>query len=138
MVIGWAHPTPRPSRNATAAREYGAAHKGRSVNAAAATNMAETSIVGSFNLFTSSGSMPRITNAATNTVPSIVPIAEAVLLLQRCFWTTVTADPAKTAQESMPDHLFERGLIQLAICLVFLGIAQVVFTRLENKFPERL
>ncbi|MGZ8735597.1 MAG: ABC transporter permease [Nocardioides sp.] len=66
------------------------------------------------------------------------PIAEAVLLLQRCFWTTVTTDPAQTAQEHMPDHLFERGLIQLAICLVFLGIAQVVFTRLENKFPERL
>jgi ABC-2 type transport system permease protein len=66
------------------------------------------------------------------------PIAEAVLLLQRCFWTTVTADPAQTAQDHMPDHLFERGLIQLAICLVFLGIAQVVFTRLENKFPERL
>ncbi|MGZ5416502.1 MAG: ABC transporter permease [Nocardioides sp.] len=66
------------------------------------------------------------------------PIAEAVLLLQRCFWTTVTTDPAQTAQEQMPDHLFERGLIQLAICLVFLGIAQVVFTRLENKFPERL
>ncbi len=66
------------------------------------------------------------------------PIAEAVLLMQRCFWTTVTTDPAKTAQEHMPDHLFERGLIQLAICVVFLGFAQLVFTRLENKFPERL
>jgi ABC-2 type transport system permease protein len=66
------------------------------------------------------------------------PIAEAVLLMQRCFWTTVTADPAGTAAEHMPDHLFTRGLIQLAVCLVFLGFAQLVFTRLENKFPERL
>ena len=33
---------------------------------------------------------------------------------------------------------FARGLIQLAICLVFLGFAQVVFSRLEKKFPERL
>ena len=66
------------------------------------------------------------------------PIAEAVLLLQRCFWTTVTDDPAATARDHMPDHLFTRGLIQLAVCLVFLGIAQLVFTRLENKFPERL
>jgi ABC-2 type transport system permease protein len=66
------------------------------------------------------------------------PLAEAVLLIQRCFWTTVTSDPAATAAENMPDHLFTRGLIQLGVGLVFLGIAQVVFTRLENKFPERL
>jgi ABC-2 type transport system permease protein len=66
------------------------------------------------------------------------PIAEAVLLMQRCFWTTVADNPAKAAQENMPDDLFSRGFIQLGVCLVFLGIAQVVFTRLENKFPERL
>jgi ABC-2 type transport system permease protein len=66
------------------------------------------------------------------------PIAEAVLLLQRCFWVTTFDNPAKAAQENMPDDLFSRGLIQLAICLVFLVFAQLVFTRLENKFPERL
>jgi ABC-2 type transport system permease protein len=66
------------------------------------------------------------------------PLAEAVLLIQRCFWTTVTSDPAATAAENMPDHLFTRGLIQLGFALVFLGLAQLVFTRLENKFPERL
>ena len=38
----------------------------------------------------------------------------------------------------MPDHLFTRGLIQLGLALVFLGLAQLAFTRLENKFPERL
>lgn len=66
------------------------------------------------------------------------PIAEAVLLMQRCFWTTVADNPAQAAQENMPDHLFTRGFTQLAVCLVFLGIAQLAFTRLENKFPERL
>ncbi len=76
------------------------------------------------------------------------PLAEAVLLMQRCFWTGVTSDPATTASVinpdnvdaggHMPDYLFTRGLAQLAFSLVVLVIAQVVFTRLENKFPERL
>jgi ABC-2 type transport system permease protein len=66
------------------------------------------------------------------------PLAEAVLLIQRCFWVGVTEDPAQTALVHMPDHLFTRGLIQLACCLVFLLIAQMVFTKLERKFPERL
>jgi ABC-2 type transport system permease protein len=66
------------------------------------------------------------------------PIAEAVLLMQRCFWTTVTSDPAATAAENMPDHLFTRGFIQLGACLLFLVFAQMVFMRLDNKFPERL
>jgi ABC-2 type transport system permease protein len=66
------------------------------------------------------------------------PIAEGVLLLQRCFWTTVTKDPAATAAEHMPDHLFTRGFIQLGACLLFLAFAQMVFMRLDNKFPERL
>ena len=38
----------------------------------------------------------------------------------------------------MPDHLFTLGFVQLGVCLVVLGIAQLVFTRLENKFAERL
>ena len=66
------------------------------------------------------------------------PLAEAVLLMQRMFWTTSTDDPAATAAEQMPDHLFTRGLIQLAICALFLVFAQMVFAKLEKKFPERL
>jgi ABC-2 type transport system permease protein len=76
------------------------------------------------------------------------PLAEAVLLMQRCFWTGVTDNPEKTASVinlenpdlggHMPDHLFSRGLIHLGIAVVLLAIAQLVFTRLENKFPERL
>ena len=66
------------------------------------------------------------------------PLAEAVLLMQRGFWTTTTADPAATAVEHMPDHLFTRGLVHLGISLVLLVVAQLVFRRLETKFPERL
>ena len=38
----------------------------------------------------------------------------------------------------MPDDLMTRGLVVLAVCLVLLALAQVVFTRLEAKFAERL
>jgi ABC-2 type transport system permease protein len=66
------------------------------------------------------------------------PLSEAVLLLQRCFWIPTTDDPATSAITQMPDHLYTRGLIMLVISLVALFVAQVVFSRLENKFPERL
>lgn len=66
------------------------------------------------------------------------PMAEAVLLIQRCFWSQATTDPAATEAEHFPDHLFTRGLIMLGVCLVLLAVAQVVFSRLEKKFPERL
>jgi ABC-2 type transport system permease protein len=38
----------------------------------------------------------------------------------------------------MPDHLYTRGFIMLAIGMVFLLACQVLFTRLEAKFAERL
>jgi ABC-2 type transport system permease protein len=66
------------------------------------------------------------------------PLSVAVLLLQRCFWIPTTSDPASSAITQMPDHLFTRGLIMLVISLVALFVAQLVFSRLENKFPERL
>jgi ABC-2 type transport system permease protein len=66
------------------------------------------------------------------------PIAEAVLLVQRCFWSGATPDPAKTVRQDLPAHLFEIGLAQLAAGLVLLLVAQLVFSRLEGKFAERL
>ncbi len=66
------------------------------------------------------------------------PIAEGVLLMQRAFWVGTTDDPTATALEHMPDHLLTRGAIALGGSLVVLVIAQLVFTRLENKIPERL
>lgn len=66
------------------------------------------------------------------------PIAEAVLLMQRAFWVGTTSNPAATAAAHMPDHLYTRSVISLGVSLVVLGFGQVVFSRLENKIPERL
>ncbi len=61
------------------------------------------------------------------------PIADAVLLFQRAFWVGTTDEPVV-----MPDGLLTRGLIMVGVSIVILGIGQLVFSRLENKIPERL
>ena len=66
------------------------------------------------------------------------PLAEAVLLNQRAFWTGSTSDPAKTMAEHLPDNLFALGFAHLGVALVVLLVAQLVFSRVENKFAERL
>jgi ABC-2 type transport system permease protein len=66
------------------------------------------------------------------------PVTEAVLLMQRCFWVETTSDPSATIGEHMPDHLFLRGFIALAVSVAVMVAGQVVFSRLENKMPERL
>ena len=66
------------------------------------------------------------------------PVAEAVLLIQRCFWVYSTPHPAENLREGMPHDLFFRGFWMLALALLFLAFAQWVFTKLEGKFPERL
>ena len=67
------------------------------------------------------------------------PMAEAVLLIQRGFWIRhARATRTRTAAEHLPDHLFTRGLIMLAVSLVLLVLAQRIFARLEAKVPERL
>jgi ABC-2 type transport system permease protein len=79
------------------------------------------------------------------------PITEAVLLIQRGFWiTTVSDEDAVEAAETssmgfqpglhvnFPDHLMLRGLIMLGFAALFLVFAQWVFTRLDDKIPDRL
>jgi ABC-2 type transport system permease protein len=66
------------------------------------------------------------------------PVAEAVLLNQRCFWVGATNNPEKYIREDLPPHLFLIGFAQIGACLVVLLLAQLVFSRLENKFAERL
>jgi len=66
------------------------------------------------------------------------PLANAVLLLQRGFWVGTTTDPEETAATDLPDNLFTFGLISLGCCLILLAVGQLVFSRLENKIPERL
>ena len=65
------------------------------------------------------------------------PIANGVILFQELFWVP-TVGPEATYPAVMPDHLFTRGLIVLAVCLILLALAQWIFTRLEGKFAERL
>jgi ABC-2 type transport system permease protein len=66
------------------------------------------------------------------------PIAEAVLLMQRAFWVGATSDPAETIRTDLPENLWALGFAHLGAAFVLLAVAQVVFTRLENKFAERL
>jgi ABC-2 type transport system permease protein len=77
------------------------------------------------------------------------PLADAVLLMQRGFWLGTTTPcapgqvPSKTNQctdpaTAMPAHLWMDGLLCLVAALVGLLVAQLVFTKLENKIPERL
>jgi ABC-2 type transport system permease protein len=66
------------------------------------------------------------------------PVTQAVLLMQRAFWVGTTSDPATTAVEHMPDHLFTRGFAALAGSIILMVIAQLVFSKFENKMPERL
>ena len=65
------------------------------------------------------------------------PISIAVLSFQRCFWAP-TVGPKQQGYPSFPEHLLSRGLIMLAVSLVFLAICQVIFSKFEGKFAERL
>jgi ABC-2 type transport system permease protein len=65
------------------------------------------------------------------------PVTQAVLLMQRLFWYPLVEHPKKLPQEFPPD-MWPRAFITLAICGVLLWLAQKFFSRVENKFPERL
>ncbi|HWJ65977.1 MAG TPA: ABC transporter permease [Nocardioides sp.] len=71
------------------------------------------------------------------------PLADAVVLFQRAFWYPTISDAeldrmAADGQVVMPDNLITHGALSLLGCLVLLAVAQWVFSRLENKIPERL
>lgn len=66
------------------------------------------------------------------------PIADAVLLVQQAFWVGTTEDPDAVHASHIPDHLYAYGFLALGIALLLLLIAQRIFTRFENRIPERL
>lgn len=66
------------------------------------------------------------------------PVAVAVLLIQRCFWIGTTSDPAETAATNLPPNLYQLGGIMLGLSIVLLVIAQLWFSKLERRVPERL
>jgi ABC-2 type transport system permease protein len=63
------------------------------------------------------------------------PVAIATLLNQRAFWV-----PALDEDDHwvMPDHLLMHGGIMLVCCLGLVGIAQLVFSKLEYGFAEKM
>lgn len=66
------------------------------------------------------------------------PMAECVLLIQRCFWTGGTSDPDATVAVHLPADLWPRGLVMFGISAVLIVLAQLWFTRFERRVPERL
>ncbi len=64
------------------------------------------------------------------------PIADAVMLFQQAFWIpTIAADQQANR---LPDNLYMLGLTMIGVSLVILLIAQLVFSALEKKIPERI
>lgn len=72
------------------------------------------------------------------------PIADAVMLFQHAFWLPTLSDQDRNFDakgqplDRLPDHLFILGFAMIGVSLVVLLIAQLVFSRLEKKIPERI
>ena len=65
------------------------------------------------------------------------PVANSVILFQQLFWVP-TVGPDAPYPAIQPDHLMSRGFVILFVCLLWLAVAQLVFTKFEAKFAERL
>lgn len=61
------------------------------------------------------------------------PLASGVSLFQRAFWFPTTGGGFE-----FPPHLFARGLATLAGVTLLVGVAQLVFSRLEKRFAQEL
>jgi ABC-2 type transport system permease protein len=68
------------------------------------------------------------------------PVANAVMLSQQALWLPTVDDitgPDRAAL-ALPEDLYLRGLVLVALGLLFVAFAQKVFTRLEASFAEQL
>jgi ABC-2 type transport system permease protein len=66
------------------------------------------------------------------------PIADAVLLFQQAFWVGTTKNPTLTEANHLPENLWAFSGLAVVVGVILLVIGQMVFSRLENKIPERL
>jgi ABC-2 type transport system permease protein len=66
------------------------------------------------------------------------PLANAVLLMQRAFWVGTTEHPAKTTATELPSNLWTMSAATFVFAVALLVVGQLVFSKLENKIPERL
>ena len=64
------------------------------------------------------------------------PVAIAVLLNQRAFWVPALDSDEKVG--TMPPDLLLHGGIMLVVCLGLVGVAQLVFSKLEHGFAEKM
>jgi ABC-2 type transport system permease protein len=66
------------------------------------------------------------------------PLAPAVLLMQRAVWLPTFESADQIGYPDLPHHYWLLGWLTLAACVVFLGVCQLIFIRLENRIAERL
>jgi len=66
------------------------------------------------------------------------PLCIAVLLNNRAFWIPASDNPKQAADVELPPTLWERGIVALLVGLLFVWVAQAVFSRLEGRFAEKL
>jgi ABC-type polysaccharide/polyol phosphate export permease len=75
------------------------------------------------------------------------PFNAAVMLNNRAFWVTSfdpipghpELDPIQAgAAAELPDHLFERGILVLLAGVAFVFVAQLIFSRVEGGFADKL
>jgi ABC-2 type transport system permease protein len=66
------------------------------------------------------------------------PIADAVLLVQQAFWVGTTDNPEAMHAIHIPEHLFAYSFLALGVSAIMLLVAQLIFSRFENRIPERL
>jgi ABC-2 type transport system permease protein len=83
--------------------------------------------------------------AATGTGPLLQlylanPLGSAISLFQRAFWwpSLDPTGPYPDDQTIFPSHLTERGLISLGGAIVLLGVAQLIFMRIQRRFAQEL
>ena len=66
------------------------------------------------------------------------PISVAVLLFQEAFWVGTTKDPAATASAHLPADLWAYTGVAVAVSLLVFVLGQLIFSRTNNRIPERL
>ncbi len=66
------------------------------------------------------------------------PLCIAVLLNDRAFWIPTLDHKKEALVTELPPDLWLRGGVALIVGFMFLGVAQMVFSRLENRFAEQL
>lgn len=66
------------------------------------------------------------------------PISVATLLFQQAFWVGTTDDPEATMAAHLPADLWSYTAIGIVMSLLVLAVGQLVFSRTENRIPERL